>query len=141
MDHKKLREIIRQCDLAIKNEDFDALMEHYDENAMLVIRPGLYARGKKAIRQAFVTIAEYFRNSVVPTQGEMIFLVAGDTALVLSQTFVEAAAKTDSEYPTERAATYVFRKDINGRWLCAVDNSYGTGLLKMNTPTADESAN
>lgn len=55
-------------------------------------------------------------------------LEAGDTVLVLSQTFVESDNKQDSEYPNERRATYVYR-NINGRWLCAIDNSYGTALL------------
>jgi ketosteroid isomerase-like protein len=31
--------------------------------------------------------------------------------------------------PIVRRATYVFRKSQTGRWLCAVDNSYGTTLL------------
>ena len=35
-----------------------------------------------------------------------------------------------SEYAMERKATYVYRK-INGKWLCAIDNSYGTSLLDM----------
>ena len=55
-------------------------------------------------------------------------LETGDTVLVLSQTFVESENKQDSEYPNERRATYVYRK-IKGKWLCAIDNSYGTALL------------
>jgi hypothetical protein len=30
---------------------------------------------------------------------------------------------------TTRRATYVFRQESDGRWLCTVDNSYGTALL------------
>ena len=26
-------------------------------------------------------------------------------------------------------ATYVFRREADGRWVCTVDNSYGTDLL------------
>lgn len=28
-----------------------------------------------------------------------------------------------------RRATYVFKKNAQGEWLCAVDNSYGTDLI------------
>jgi ketosteroid isomerase-like protein len=28
-----------------------------------------------------------------------------------------------------RRATYVFRRSNSGKWLCAIDNSYGTDLL------------
>lgn len=58
----------------------------------------------------------------------MIILEAGDTALVLSHTFLEAD-KEDSDYSMDRKATYVFKKNSQGKWLCAIDNSYGTELI------------
>lgn len=58
----------------------------------------------------------------------MLMLEAGDTVLVLSQTLLDAENKADSEYSMQRRATYVYR-NVNGKWLCAVDNSYGTTLL------------
>lgn len=59
----------------------------------------------------------------------MVILEAGDTALVLSQTLI-AADKNDLEYSMERKATYVFKKISQGVWLCSIDNSYGTDLIK-----------
>ena len=129
MEHE-LKSIIKQCDIAIKNEDFDALMNYYTEDAILVVKPDMIARGKIEIKKAFIAIAKYFNNTIVPTQGEMIILEAGDTALVLSQTLL-AADKNESNYSMERKATYVFRK-VNNTWLCAIDNSYGTDLIKSN---------
>jgi ketosteroid isomerase-like protein len=58
----------------------------------------------------------------------MIILEAGDTSLVISQTLLEANQK-ESEYPMERRAAYVFKKNSQGEWLCAIDNSYGTDLI------------
>lgn len=58
----------------------------------------------------------------------MIILEAGGTALVLSQTLLDAD-KEDSEFSMERKATYVFKKNSNADWLCAIDHSYGTDLL------------
>lgn len=126
--NKEIEELIHQADLAIQEERFDDLMEFYTDDAVLVIRPGREAHGKAEIRAAFVKIAAYFKNSIVPTQGKIIMLEAGDTVLVISQTLLDAYNKNSSEYSMERRATYVYRR-VNGRWLCAVDNSYGTTLI------------
>ncbi len=127
MEHE-LKEFIKKCDLAIKQEDFDTLMNYYTEDAILVVKPGMIARGKAEIKKAFIAISKYFNNTLVPTQGEMVILEAGDTALVLSQTLLDAEKK-DNEYTMDRRATYVFKKNGQGEWLCAIDNSYGTELL------------
>ena len=127
MEHE-IKEIIKKCDFAIKQEDFDSLMNYYTEDAILVVKPGMIARGKEEIKKAFIAIANYFNNSIEPTQGEMIVLEAGDTALVISETLLDSD-KENSEYSMDRRATYVFRKNSNGEWLCAIDNSYGTDLL------------
>lgn len=126
--NNEIKELIDAADKAIKEERFDDLMEFYTDDAVLVVRPGLEARGKQAIKEAFIKIAAYFKNSVVPVQGKMLMIEAGDTVLVLSQTLLDADNKAASEYSMDRRATYVYRK-IDGRWLCAVDNSYGTALL------------
>lgn len=122
-----IKELIKQADLAIKNEDFDHLMDFYSDDAILVVRPGKIARGKKEIKEAFIKIAKYFDNSIVPTQGKMEFLEAGDTVLVISQTLLDANNAQESEYSMERRATYVYRL-IDGKWLCVIDNSYGTTI-------------
>ncbi|MGJ7922407.1 YybH family protein [Neobacillus sp. LXY-4] len=127
MEHE-LKELIKKCDLAIKHEDFETLMNYYTEDAILVVKPGMIAKGKEEIKKAFIAIAKYFNNSIVPTQGEMIILEAGDTALVISQTLL-TADKMDSEYSMDRRATYVFKKNSQGEWLCAIDNSYGTDII------------
>ncbi|MEC2177130.1 nuclear transport factor 2 family protein [Bacillus subtilis] len=125
---QQLKDIISACDLAIQNEDFDTLMNYYSEDAVLVVKPGMIARGKEEIKKAFITIANYFNHHIVPTQGEMILLEAGDTVLVLSQTLLDSDKK-DSEYAMERRATFVFKKNALGEWLCVIDNSYGTDLI------------
>lgn len=124
----EIQHLIDEADLAIREERFDDLMNFYTDDAVLVVRPGLEVRGKEAIKAAFIKIAAYFKNSVVPTQGKMCMLEAGDTVLVLSQTLLDADNKDTSEYSMDRRATYVYRK-VDGQWLCAIDNSYGTILL------------
>lgn len=128
--NQKILDLIHQADLAIKEERFDDLMEFYTEDALLVVKPGSEVQGKERIKQAFIKIAAYFKNSIVPTQGKMMMLEAGDTVLVLSQTLLDSSNKEESEYSMDRRATYVYRL-VDGKWLCAIDNSYGTTLLDL----------
>ena len=123
-----IKELIDAADKAIKEERFDDLMDFYADDAVLVVRPGLEVQGKEAIKKAFIRIAAYFKNSLIPKQGKMLMTEAGDTVLVISQALLEADNKSESEYSMERRSIYVY-KNINGKWLCAIDNSYGTSLL------------
>jgi len=123
-----IKNLIDAADKAIKEERFDDLMEYYTEDAVLVVKPGLEVKGKESIQKAFIKIAAYFKNSVVPTQGKMMMIETGDTVLVLSQTVLQSDNQRESVYSMERRATYVYR-NMNGKWLCAIDNSYGTALL------------
>lgn len=88
----------------------------------------LIQKADKVIKNAFIKIASYFKNSIVPTPEKMLMIETGDTVLVLSQTLLDADNKDTSEFSMDRRATYVYRK-VNNRWLCAIDNSYGTTLL------------
>lgn len=126
--NEEIKKLIAAADKAIKEERFDDLKEFYTEDAVLVVKPGLEVKGKENIKEAFIKIAAYFKNSIVPQQGKMLMIETDDTVLVLSQTLLDADNKETSEYSMDRRATYVYRK-INGQWLCAIDNSYGTTLL------------
>jgi uncharacterized protein (TIGR02246 family) len=129
MSAEELRQIIERADKAITAEDFDTLMEIYAEDATLVVRPGLHASGKERIRKAFEAIATHFDHKLSVSQGRMKVVEAGDTALVIMETLVGTGEDSAVDGPEVRRASYVFRKDGQGRWLCVIDNSYGTDLL------------
>ncbi len=112
----EIQSLIQQADQAIREERFDDLMEFYTEDAVLVINGEKEAHGKKAIKEAFIQIAAYFQNSLVPTQGKMRMIEAGDTVLVLSQTLLDADNKAESAYSMERRATYVYRRIGGKSW-------------------------
>ena len=123
-----LERLIRAADAAITAEDFDALMDFYADDATLVVKPGLNVTGKQDIRAAFVKIAEYVQHSLVVGQGRMEVIEGGDTALVIMESTLDYVAAGEKVSATRRA-TYVFRREADGRWACTVDNSYGTALL------------
>ncbi|MEH6370002.1 SgcJ/EcaC family oxidoreductase [Pectobacterium carotovorum] len=124
-----IREIIEACDKAISERNFDALMGYYAEDAVLVIKPGMVARGRDDIKKAFVAIADYFKNQLIVEQGNMQVIEGGGDALVIMETVLHYPDEQGSIVTTTRRATYVFRKDVDGNWLCTIDNSYGTTLL------------
>ncbi|WP_321431203.1 SgcJ/EcaC family oxidoreductase [uncultured Methanolobus sp.] len=125
MKQHPVESLINKADTAINQEDFDTLTDIYADDAVLVIRPGMNAVGKVQIRKAFEAIAAHFEHTLNVRQAGIKILETGDTALVLSKTLVSAKLHPIQE----RKATYVFRKDANGAWLCAIDNSYGHDLL------------
>lgn len=126
MSPHPIEQLIEQADAAINREDFDALMAFYAEDAVLVVRPGMEVRGRAEIRRAFEAIAAHFGHSLHVEQAGVLVLEGGDTALALARTVLSAATLA----PTVRNATYVYRRDPDGVWRCAIDNSYGHDLLQ-----------
>ncbi len=118
--------LIEKADVAIIHQDFDTLMDIYSDDAVLVIKPGVNASGKVQIRKAMEAIAVHFNHTLNVRQAGMKILEASDTALVVAKTIVSASNMPE----TERNATYVFKKDTSGMWLCIIDNSYGHELLQ-----------
>jgi len=116
---------IEKADKAIVAEDFDTLLDIYTEDAVLVIEPGRTVRGKVGIRKAFEAIAAYFRNGLEVRQNGMEILESGRTALVHANTVVAAPNLPE----TERKAVYVFHREEDGKWRCAIDNSYGNEIV------------
>ena len=124
----QLKAAIEACDRAISQEDYATLMEYYAEDAALVVKPGMVARGKENIRNAFIAIADYFQHRLVVTQGKMEIIEGGGNALVIMETRLDIPTPEGGTTQVTRRATYVFRRQEQ-RWLCTVDNSYGTDLL------------
>lgn len=129
MTSHPIRQIIEACDRAISARDFDTLMTWYAEDAALVIKPGMVARGHDEIKRAFIAIADYFKNQLVVEQGAMQVIEGGGDALVIMETVLHYPDGQGGTVTTTRRATYVFRRDAEGKWLCTIDNSYGTTLL------------
>jgi uncharacterized protein (TIGR02246 family) len=124
-----LKALIEAADRAITAEDFDAVMPFYADDAVLVIRPGLNVVGKLAIRRAFDAIAGHFNHSLKVGQGAMVVLEGAGTALVLMESTLDWIDEGGAASSAIRRATFVFRRGGDDRWLCAIDNSYGTELI------------
>ena len=131
MSTHPIRQVIEACDKAITARDFDLLMTYYAEDAALVVKPGMVATGKDNIRKAFVAISDYFQGQLVVEQGEMQVIEGAGDAMVIMETVLHYPDGEGVFVTTSRRATYVFRHDAEGRWVCTIDNSYGTDLLNI----------
>jgi len=116
---------IQRADALINSRDFAALADFYTEDALLVLKPGLQVNGRTAIIGAFERIAAHFGDDLQVRQSSFQVLATGDTALVLAR----LALGAEDQPVAQRQATYVFRREADDQWRCAVDNAYGTGLL------------
>jgi len=129
MEEQKIRDAVDVADTAINSGDFKTVTQCYATDATLVVAPGTLAKGRDEIDQAYLRISEYFNDSLHVTQGDMVVIEAGDIALVLAKTHIEFPEKADSEFSADRKAIYIYKKDQQGNWVCAIDNSYGVELL------------
>lgn len=126
---QEVKLLIAQADAAINAEDFEALMRFYADDATLVVMPGKLVTGHAALRKAFVAIADHFNHTLHVSQEALLVVEGAGTALVIARTRVTATMKSGDPYDAVRTATYVFKRESAGGWVCAVDNSYGTDLL------------
>lgn len=129
MHSHPLRQIIEACNTAISTKNYDALMAYYSEDAALVVKPGMIVKGKENIHKAFMAISDYFQDRLIVEQGEMQVIEGGGNALVIMETVLSFPDGQNGTLRTTRRATYVFRQESDDRWLCTIDNSYGTSLL------------
>ncbi len=128
MNSHPIKEIIQACDKAISAKNYDELMQYYAEGATLVVKPGMLVSGKDNIRKAFIAISDHFQDQLTVEQGEMLVIEGASDALVIMETVLRFPDGKGDIAQLTRRATYVFQHE-DGKWLCAVDNSYGTDLL------------
>lgn len=130
MEKHELECLLERADAAWNREDLEAILDTYDEDATLVVQPGLNATGKAQIRKAIETIFNYFNHTLRVEQRDLTVVEGSGTALILARATISANQDSDLPLVEERKATYVYRKSPDGRWLCTVDNSYGVDLLR-----------
>jgi len=135
MSEHELVETIRSADRAINARDLAAMLDFYEDDATLVVEPGRLARGKPAIRAAFEGIFRFFHQQLEVTQRDFHVIEGGGVALVICNLTLRAGGGSAAPVSLERQPTYVFRRSADGRWRCAVDNSYGVTILGSHAPT------
>jgi len=107
------------------------MLNLFEPDAVLVVQPlagqpGQIARGKVAIREAYVGFV-----SLKPTlrrQAQQI-VEAGSIALHCSKWTLTATSPDGKKVERAGGSSDVLRKQSDGRWLVLIYNPYGTSIL------------
>lgn len=126
MSENSLKETVEKLDEAFNRRDIEAVLAFYEDDAVVVIEPGRIARGKNEIRAAFEFV---FTLNGTAKQVKMKTFETDDVALFLSKWTFSATLPDGTPFMRDATATCVFRRNSAGKWLCAIDNSYGTAVL------------
>jgi uncharacterized protein (TIGR02246 family) len=111
---------------AINRADLDAAVALYEPDAVLVSQPDQLARGSAAIREAmkgFIALRPTLSTSASHV------IESGDVALYLSRWSLSGVAPDGSSVAMGGVSSDVLRRRADGRWMIALDNPWGAGVL------------
>ena len=123
MTHPVTRQLHAMHD-AVNNNDLTALQTLYCEDAFLVDKPRVSSRSD--LQRALSAFKQRYMPEHIVSQGDEVVIEAGDTALVISKLYLNATGAVDCNV---KRAIYVFRKNAEGEWQCAIDNFFGVDLI------------
>lgn len=124
-------ESVSNLTAAINRGDLEAMLELFEEDAVLVVQalagqPGQIARGKVAIREAyegFVSLKPLLRR-----QAQQV-VEAGGIAFHCSKWTLTATSPDGKKVERAGVSSDVLRKQSDGRWLVLIYNPYGTSIV------------
>jgi uncharacterized protein (TIGR02246 family) len=120
-------EAVELLDEAFNRGDIEAVLELYEDAAVMVVEPGRLATGKAEIRAAYEWI---FANIEGAARQEKTHVIeSGDIALFTSRWSFSGTASDGSSVARESYASVILRKNESGGWRIVVDNSWGPAVL------------
>ena len=111
---------------AFNRGDLDALMAMYEPQASMVTRPDHIAEGRVAMREAIVAFL-VMKPTLTPEKYKIV--TANDLALSIIKWSLKGTGPDGQPVRLEGTSADVMRKQPDGRWLFAIDNPWGAGIL------------
>ena len=128
MSNQDIKDVLITAGEAANRGDIDGVLACFTDDAVLMVQEGEPVKGKTDIRTTLELIAAYFNHTLQVSQSDLQVLVEGDIALATALTTVEATMADGCHHCEQRLSTYIFKRQDDGKWLCSIDNSYGTPL-------------
>jgi uncharacterized protein (TIGR02246 family) len=111
---------------AINRGDIEVALNYYENNASMVQQPGQIVHGKNAVREAiasFIALKPVLRGTAYQV------VESGDTALYCSRWSLVGSSPDGQRVEMSGTSADVLRRQPDGRWLIAIDNPWGTGIV------------
>lgn len=121
-------ETVHEVDEAFNRGDIEAVLDCYEDEAIMVVGPDKLAHGKDELRKTF---KEILKLGFKATQLKTRTLQTVDVALFISQWHLEGRTQEGKEFAKEYIATTVFRRQPDGQWKAVIDNSFGPDILNV----------
>ena len=120
-------ETVELLDEAFNRGDIEAVLDFYEDDAVMVAEPNRLATGKTEIRATYEWIFANIKGTA--TQEKTHVIETGDIALFTSKWSFSGEMLNGDSASRESYASVVLRRQANGRWRIIVDNSWGHAVL------------
>jgi uncharacterized protein (TIGR02246 family) len=121
-----VEQAVEMVDNAFNEGDLEAVLNFYEDSAVVVTEPGKLARGKEELRCFF---EQALASKSSARQIKTYVLEADGVALFLSRWMLVDGAPISEPSSRRFVATTVFRKQPSGQWKALIDNSFGPFVL------------
>lgn len=126
MSARSPQDTVTQLVLAINRGDLRAATALYEPGACLVVQPGQIAAGRTSLREA---LAGFIALKPTLTSEKHAIVQARDVALYCSRWALRGTGPDGKEVLMTGSSADVLRRQADGRWLIAIDNPWGAGIL------------
>lgn len=106
---------------AFNARDLDALMELYEDNAVITPQPGMIVTGLPGIREA---LGGFLGLNGPITMTTKTIIPAGDLMLLHAEWTVDGKGPDGTPIVLSARSSEVIRRQADGHWLYIIDNPY-----------------
>lgn len=117
---------VRLVDEAFNRGDLEGVLALYEDDAVMVYRPGMVVRGKAGLRETF---AGLLRLQATARQEKTLVLETGDLALFTSRWTVKGISPDGKVISRGGCGSATLRRQAGGGWRIAIENSWGEAAL------------
>ena len=135
-------ETVELLDEAFNRSDIEAVVNFYEEDAVMVAEPNRLATGKAEIRATYEWIFANIKGTA--TQAKTHVIETDDIALFTSQWNFSGTMLNGDSVSRDSYASVILRRQTDGSWRIVVDNSWDrsfrmkdVSLLSTRRPTAN----
>src|SRR3984893_2359582 len=116
-------ETVELLDQAFNRGDIEAVLDFYEEDAVMVAEPNRLATGKAGIRATYEERDRLIKGTA--TQAKTHVIETGDIALFTSKWNFSGTMLNGDSVSRDSYASVILRRQTDGSWRIVVDNSWG----------------